>query len=245
VPLSLVTRHAGDIVVLVLTGRLVEGAESAALQQTLSGLLPDHPYLVLDVCQVDFVDSSGLGLLVRFLSRARAAGGDVKLCAVPPRMAEVLRITKLQAVFEQHPSEAAAIAAFYDRSGPAATADRLASDVLCVESSPDVLAYACEVMRQAGYAVMPSGNLPDAVVLLKGLRPRALVVGSNLRASAGTTSAEAFAALAGSLPVVELPPEFSATEAGEAGQRLLDGVRAILGEPEAAAIRRGRLSRPV
>ena len=85
----------GEITVIACSGRLVEGAEAATLQDRLSALLPHAPRIVLNLAEVDFLDSSGIGLLVRFVVRTRRDGGDLKLCAVPPRITEVLKATRL------------------------------------------------------------------------------------------------------------------------------------------------------
>lgn len=50
----------------------------------------------LDLADVHFLDRSGLGLLVRFLTRTQTARGDLKLCAVPVYIREVLRVTRLE-----------------------------------------------------------------------------------------------------------------------------------------------------
>ena len=227
--LSLQSRRVGDITVVKCVGRIVEGIQSAQLQQHLTDLLPDHPYIILDLDQVDFIDSRGLGLLVRFLSRARTAHGGLKLCRVPARINEVLRITRLHAIFDAHESEADAIAAFYERTKSADGQGRLDADILCVEKSADVLAYVSGVLRQAGYGVLSSGNLQDALTLLRASRPKVVVIGAALREARDTRAADAFNDFADKLTVVELPANFSSRDAGEAGQRLLDRVRDVIG----------------
>ena len=187
---------------------------------------------MLDVGAVDFIDSSGLGLLVRLRNRAQFAHGDFKLCAVPPRFKEVLRMTRLDTVFESHASDADAIAAFYDRSRTAGRLERFRSDVLCVEQSPDVLAYVCEVLKQADFGVLTSTNLPDALMLLKATPPKVIVIGATLRATRGTWASDTFHTLSAATPVVELPADFSGHDAGAAGERLLGDVRKAL-SPEA------------
>ena len=234
--LSLHLRRIGDIVVIKCTGRIVEGEESAALRQQFDQLLPKEPYVLLDLRDVDFIDSGGLGLLVRFLSRARNAHGDVKVCAVPARIGEVLRITRLDRIFDRHASEATAVAAFYERPASGPASDRLGTDILCVESSGDVLAYVCGMLRQSGYGVMASDNLADAFVLLRASRPKLVIVGAGLHAARGTPTADMFNQLAASLPLIELPADLSGRDAGEAGERLLDQVRSVIGVREGARL---------
>ena len=131
---------------------------------------------MLDLSAVEWIDSSGLGLLVRLHSRVQNAGGDVKLCAVPSRIAEILRVTKLQTIFDTHESESGAVAAFYRDAKTNPVPDRLATDILCVAPSLDVIAYLREVLRQAGHGVMTSDNLPDALMLVRATRPKLIVM---------------------------------------------------------------------
>jgi hypothetical protein len=88
---------------------------------------------------------------VRFLARVQNARGNLKMCAVSPKISEVLKITKLNTIFDAYESETEAIAGFYRRPK---SSDRplLAANILCVEKSADVLAYVRELLRQAGYA---------------------------------------------------------------------------------------------
>jgi anti-sigma B factor antagonist len=235
VPLSFQSRRVGDITVVTCSGRIVEGAESAALQQHLNDLLHQDPYLILHLGAVDFIDSSGVGLLVRFFSRTQLAGGSLNLCDVSPRIREVLKITRLNTIFESYESEADAIAASYRRARATAESFRK-TNILCVEKSADVLAYVRELLRQAGYDAVTTGNLADALTLLKATRPKLVVIGADLmRLAKDTGAAETFNGLADALSVIELPPDFSSQDAGEAGHHLLDQVRAIMGAADASA----------
>ena len=228
-PLTVQSRHVGDIIVQKCTGRIVEGEESKTLQEAFAALLPDYPYIVLDLADVDFIDSGGLGLLVRLLSRTRAAHGDLKLCAVPDRVREVLRITRLGAIFDAGATEAEAVAAFYRPAKGGEAFEGLGGDVLCVSTLPDVLAYACAILRGSGVGVISSANLPDALTLLRASRPKVVVIDAALHAARNTWTAGAFNELAGAIPIIDLPPDFSTEEAGEAAAHLLTRVRAAMG----------------
>ena len=231
-PLTLQSRHMGSITLVACTGRIVEGPESQVLHQHLSELLPHRPHIILDLDRVEFVDSSGLGLLVRFLSRTHQARGGLKLCAVPPRVAEVLRVTRLSASFDVHPSAHEAVVAFCQGTMSEGGSDLLRTDVLCVDHSADVLAFVRELLKQAGYGVVTSNNLPDGLILLKAMRPKVVVMGADLRSARDTPAAERFNRLADARSVVELPPDFSSRDAGEAGQHVLDRVRVAAGDTD-------------
>lgn len=68
--------------------------------------------LVLDLAGVPYVDSSGLGVLVATMKRARAAGGDIKLCALQPDVRSLLEMTRLVKIIDVHPSRAEAVASW-------------------------------------------------------------------------------------------------------------------------------------
>jgi len=218
-------RRVGDVNVVTCGGKIVGGSEADELQRVVDELLPLEPHVVLNVAEVTFLDSAGIGALVRLLHRTRRAFGDLKLCRVPPRVAEVLRITKLGAAFDVHAHEDEAIAAFY---GPSPTVDAravLGGDILCVDDSADVLAYVCGVLREAGYRALPCGNTADATVLLKFARPRVLVIGSSARVRFDP------ARVGSSVAILELPDAFASDDPVESSRHLLARVQALAGEP--------------
>ncbi len=226
-PLSFHSRLVGDVTVLECSGRIVEGAESAVLLRTLDSLLAMKSQVLLHLGGIDFIDSSGLGLLVRVLTRAENASGKLALCAVSPKIRDVLRVTRLQPIFDTYEAEVDAIAGFYQR--PAMRGEQFqAPEILCVEQSADVLVYVRELLRQAGHAVVSTGNLVDALTLLTATRPKLVVIGAELRAMRDTGAASTFNRRADALSVIELPADFSRDDAGEAGRRLLDQVNAII-----------------
>ena len=227
-PLSFQSRSVGDITVVKCDGRIIEGAESAALRQHMNDLLPNAPWIVLHLGDVHFIDSSGLGLLVRIL--ARTGHGNLKLCAVSAKIAEMLKITKLATVFESYESEADAIAAFYQRgTQPGKSRPFLPANILCVEKSVDLLTYIGELLRQAGFSAFTVDNLPDALTLLKATRPKLVVVSTELRSARGRGTGETFNELIDALSVIELPVDFGSHDPSETGQQLLDRVRAFIG----------------
>ena len=227
--LTVEKHQTGGIALMTCAGRIVEGSESALLRQKVGAQVDEMPFVVLDLSGIEFIDSSGLGVIVGLLNRAHLAGGDLRLCAVPPRLKEILRVTRLDKILISHESAAEAIAATYDHARAAEAVDRLATDILCVVESRDVLVYVCEVLRQAGFGVMSSDNLPDGVMLLRAVRPKAVVIDARLLTVRASSAAEAFNAVAGAHTVIELPADFSHHEAGEAATRLLDRVRSVIG----------------
>jgi anti-anti-sigma factor len=226
------SRHVGDVTVVTCRGRLVAGPESSALQAHLDALIAISPQIIIHLGDVDFIDSGGLGLLVRCRQRAQNAGGNLKVCAVSPKINDVLRITHLDGIFQAYETEAEAIADAH-RTASGVDVASLDPNVLCVDQSPDVLAYLRELLKQAGHRVITAGNLPDALILFTATNPKVVVISAALRAARGTRAAEEFARLADKGSVVELPPGFSSQDAGDAAQQVLQAVRASVDLPRA------------
>jgi CheY-like chemotaxis protein len=185
------------------------------------------PAIVLDLGGVDFIDSGGLGLLVRMLSRT--GQGNLKLCRATSRVSEVLKITRLSNVFDCYDSESEAIAAFYTApAGGARQAPFAPASVLCVEDSADLLTYIQAVLRQTGLSVMTTNNLPDAVTLLKAMTPKVVLVGQELRSAGSAGIVETFDRLLSALAVIELSPELARQDPAETGPQLVERVRGLI-----------------
>jgi anti-sigma B factor antagonist len=226
-PLTLNTRYVGRVVVVHCSGRIIAGPEADSLSTHLAELLHEGSDLVLHFGDVTFVDSSGLGTMVRLLASARRNGGDIKLCHVTREVAHVLKLTNLTQLFPLHEREEDAIAACYRQSDAPHQAARSGVRVLCIEHSADVLAYVRELLTRAGFDVLSSTNLPDALILLRATRPRLVVLGPDLKGATGTL--QVFQNECSTLPVVKLGHEFATLDAGEAAANLLHNIRAKLG----------------
>ena len=93
--LNLYSQKIGDIVVIRCQGRIVVGAEISTLQLELEKLTQLTKKVVLQLGEVSFIDSVGLGALVRQFGVLQAKGGDLKLCQVSPFLLKVLQVTNL------------------------------------------------------------------------------------------------------------------------------------------------------
>jgi anti-sigma B factor antagonist len=109
------TREVNGVTVASCHGRIVFGDESTYLREHLKQILSSSRKVILDLSEVSYIDSGGLGTLVGVYSSARAAGADVKLTGLNQRIKDVLQITKLVTVFEVYDTEQEALASF-DRS---------------------------------------------------------------------------------------------------------------------------------
>ena len=223
--LALSRRAVGDATVITCTGRIVLGEESESLRRCLDETLPMSTHVLLHLGGVDFIDSGGLGMLARYLTRAQNAGGALKLCALSPKVDDVLRVTRLKPVFQIYETEADSIADVHGARDREPSIGR--PDILCVDPSLDVLAYVRLMLKQSGYRMLTASNLPDGLILLKTTRPKVVVLGPELRT--GTTgTAQEFNRIANQGAVVELPAGFSSRDAADAALQLLESIRALL-----------------
>jgi anti-sigma B factor antagonist len=224
--LSLDTREVGRVTIVRCNGRIVAGSESESLRTHVDELLLDRRFIVLHMGEVGFIDSSGLGTMVRSLTSTRRAHGDLKLCNVPEQIRKVLEMSRLTQVFDTHESEEKAVAAFYRRGAPAETPVPTGPSILCVDHNRDVLAYLRELLRRAGYDVQSSSHLGDALILMRVTNFDLLLVGPDLPTS--PAAQQAFQAACARFPVIDLGSEFSTRDAGEAGAALLEKIEARL-----------------
>ena len=223
--LSLDTRDVGRVTIVRCNGRIVAGGESESLREHVSWLLRDRRAIVLHMGDVGFIDSSGLGTIVRSLTSTRQVRGDLKLCSLPEPVRRVLEMSRLTTVFDTHESEEQAVAAFYRSAARPENAARTGHSVLCLDTNGDVLAYLRELLRSAGYDVHTSSRMGDARLLMRVTKFDLLLIGG---ASAAPATQQAFQAACVGLPVIELDPEFSTRDAGEAGAHLLATIESRL-----------------
>jgi anti-sigma B factor antagonist len=225
-PLSLETREVGRVTIVCCNGRIVAGSESDSLRAHVAWLLRDRRSIVLHLGEVGFIDSSGLGTMVRALTSTRQVHGNLKLCNVPEFVRKVLEMSRLTAVFESHESKEKAVAAFYKPGARAETPAPTGRSVLCLDSSADVLAYLRELLRGAGYDVQSSSRVGDALLLMRVTHFDLLLVGPDMAASPDRP--QAFQDACAKLATIELGNEFSTRLAGEAGAALLETIKARL-----------------
>ncbi|MGI9104330.1 MAG: STAS domain-containing protein [Terriglobales bacterium] len=95
----LVTTHSADQASVVCSGRIT-GDSVEELSNEVRRLIPENRVIVVDLSDVDYLDSTGLGVLVGLYISAKKSGKTLKLVKLNDRIAELLRLTKLASVFE-------------------------------------------------------------------------------------------------------------------------------------------------
>jgi len=110
--LRMSTRTLDGVIVVDCSGRIVFGEESATLRDTIKKVLTQSPRVVLNLAEVSYVDSGGLGTLVSLYTTARNAGGALKLARLTQRVGDLLQLTKLVSIFEVFENEQLAAQSF-------------------------------------------------------------------------------------------------------------------------------------
>jgi anti-sigma B factor antagonist len=119
VALSIKTRHDGNVTIVDLGGKITLGDDTGILRDELRSLLAQgNKNIVLNMKDISYVDSAGLGELVGAYTTATNQGGSVKLLHLQGKMRDLMQITKLHTIFNTFDDEKQAVQSF----GAAATA---------------------------------------------------------------------------------------------------------------------------
>src|ERR1700742_921968 len=107
------TRQVGDVTVIDAAGRITLGEGASTFRDTIRGLVTGgHKKLLLNLGEVSYIDSSGIGEMVSGFTTVANAGGTMKLLNLTKRVKDLLQITKLYTVFDVHEDEASAVRSF-------------------------------------------------------------------------------------------------------------------------------------
>jgi anti-sigma B factor antagonist len=111
--LYLTSRDDGPITLVDLSGRIALGEGSALLRKTIRDLLEGgRTKIVLNLGDVNYIDSSGIGELVSGFTAVRNRGGELKLLNLTRKVHDLLQITKLFTVFDVYSDERTAVTSF-------------------------------------------------------------------------------------------------------------------------------------
>jgi anti-anti-sigma factor len=225
--LKIQNERFGNVVVLRCDGRIVVGDEVQALQLEIDRRMLETKQVVLNLAQVTYVDSGGLGALVRFTRVLRRQHGDMVLCELTPFILQALEATSLHRFFQTRPSETEAVRSFSLRSStsPAAIPEPLAR-VVCAHKSTDTLAFMSALLGHAGFEVFTATTLADARTLVVTTHPHVFVHGAEM--ATNEISLDKIRQIDPQRPFLQLPADFSSAEASEAGAQLVERIRALL-----------------
>jgi anti-sigma B factor antagonist len=106
-------RQSGNVTIVDVSGRIELGQESAAIRDLIANLLSQgHKQILLNLANVDYIDSSGLGSLIGSLASVRKQGGELKLLNLTNNVIDVMQVTRLYTVFDIANDEATAVKSF-------------------------------------------------------------------------------------------------------------------------------------
>jgi len=227
--LRLESRPVGEVVVIQCHGRIVSGNEVFTLHAQVGDSLDKYGDVVLQLDDVEFVDSSGLGALVRLMQSARAKGGDLKLSGVPERIRKTLQMTGLLSQFETYDTvEEAITAAYLGSRYSRCKAGDARPRMLCVCESTDVGTFLREVLCGAGYNSMIVATVDDARILLKATKAKLVVISARMQSVHGRTTRKTLEEIDPAVSLLVLDDNFASQDPGEAAEKLLSSVGTLL-----------------
>ena len=107
------TRQVESVTIVDLSGRITLGEASVAVRDVINGLMGEgNKKILLNLVGVNYIDSSGIGVLVSSFSTVRSQGGQLKLVNLSKRTHDLLQITKVYSLFDVKDDEAAAVGSF-------------------------------------------------------------------------------------------------------------------------------------
>jgi anti-sigma B factor antagonist len=113
VSVKLTTRQVGDVTVIDATGRITLGEGASTFRDTVRDLAnKGNKKLLVNLGDVSYIDSSGIGEMVSGFTTVTNHGGQLKLLGLSKRVKDLLQITKLYTVFEVYDDEASAVRSF-------------------------------------------------------------------------------------------------------------------------------------
>ena len=227
--LRLEIRPIGEVAVVQCHGRLIGGNEVFTLHSQVGDAIEKYGEVVLQLDDVEFVDSSGIGAMMRLVQAARAKGGDLKLSGLTPKIRKVLELTHLLGQFETYDSMEEAITAAYlgSRYSRGKTGDARPR-VVCVYASLDVCAFLREILCGAGLNALTTTAIDDAPILLKATKAKLVVISSRIQIVRGRPLRQAFQDIVPDIQILALDENFATQDPGEAAEKLLSEVNGKL-----------------
>lgn len=227
--LRLEIRPIGEVAVVQCHGRVIGGNEVFTLHSQAGDAIEKYGDVVLQLENVEFVDSSGLGAMMWLVQAARAKGGDVKLSGLTPKIRKVLELTHLLSQFETYDCMEEAITAAYlgSRYSRGKTGDARPR-VVCVYASLDVCAFLREILCGAGFNALTTTAIDDAPILLKATKAKMVVASSRIQIVHGRPIRQAFQEIVPDVQILPLDEHFATLDPGDAAEKLLHDVNAML-----------------
>ncbi len=220
-PLALRPRFCGNVYVLQCKGRIVAGDEAKSLEASLDLGAREVQRLVLCVSEVDRLDSIGIGLLVRYATKLRKRGGDLRLAAPTQFFVDLLKLTMLSGVLQVYPTEEDAIVSFLKQSSAERAQQKVGPRVLVLDQSADLCTFLRTVLIQHGFDVRSASYFQDARILLQVDAVDYILVGPENPQLCSETVMGSLKKLVPKAATLQLAADFKCRDAIEATEALL------------------------
>ena len=219
--LSIKSRFVGNVYVIECVGRVVLGEEVKSLEAELERGEREFTRIVLNLAEVNRLDSIAMGLLVRYAERLGKRGGGLRLAAAPTFVTKLLDMTKLSFMLPNFPTEEEAIVSFLKQEPTDELQEKRGPRVLVVDESPDLCVFVRTVLMQHGYDVRSTCSFRDAKILLGVDSVDYIVVGPGTPQLSAETVIHTLTALSPKATAFRLAPDFKIRDAREATDALL------------------------
>jgi hypothetical protein len=177
---------------------------------------------VLNLSEVNRLDSIAMGLLVRYAERLGKRGGGLRLGAPPPFVTNLLNMTKLSMMLPSYPNEEEAIVSFLKEDPGQSAQGRHGPRVLMFDESADLCVFVRSVLMGQGYDVRSTCSFRDAKILLRVDGVDYIVVGPSTPRLSAETVVHSLRALSPKANVLQLAADFKIRDAQEATDALLE-----------------------
>jgi anti-anti-sigma factor len=219
--LKLTSRFVGNVYVIECVGRVVLGEEVKALEAALVMGEREFVRIVLNLSEVNRLDSIAMGLLVRYAERLGNRGGGLRLAAAPAFVTNLLNMTKLSGLLPNYPTEEEAIVSFLKQGAEEEAQGRRGPRVLVFDESADLCVFVRTVLIGQGYDVRSTCSFRDAKILLRVDGVEYIVVGPSTPRLSAETVVHSLTALSPQANVLQLAADFKIRDAQEATDALL------------------------
>jgi anti-anti-sigma factor len=219
--LHLKSRFVGNVYIIQCAGRIVLGDEAKILEAALDGASLEFVRLVLNLSEVERLDSIAMGLLVRFADRMNKQGGGLRLAAPPAFVVNLLNMTKLSGFLLCYPTEDEAIVSFLKQRSAEEAQGKRGGRVLVVEESADLCLFVKTVLVRHGFDVRSTCSFRDAKILLQVDEVDYILVGAGSPQLPAEMVLSSLKALAPRAVALRLDADFKGRDASAATDALL------------------------
>lgn len=219
--LTLKTRFCGKVFIIECAGKLMAGHDCFLLEAALDDAEHEFANIVLELRELNRMDSSGLGLLMRHLCRLNKRGGAIRIASPQPFVAHLLGITQLSETLRSYPSEEEAIHSFLIERPAQNAASKCGPSLLVFDPSADLCAFVRGVLSRHGFDVRTVCSLRDAKLLLRVDPVDYILVGPGAPQLTPDAASKELTAASPKASAFQLGPDFHATDAAEATAKLL------------------------